>query len=357
MSDIRYRRFEAKDQDSVLELFEAAFGKPRDSKQWLWEFIGSPRPAIIVVAEADGKIVGHYAILPRRLKVGQSIVESGLVVDVMTHPMYGKKGIFVNSGLEAFKQARAAGLEILMGFPNEAAIRGHMKVGWNELGRVVVRARPIRASSIKSFLGERLELPRPILRALDILLGSLNRISSSISSDGLKSEWISTEAMSAQEDDLDTLRKRMLESCTVCNNRDIDWMIWRVSDPLDPTHIVLLKKSESNIPLGLGFLKVKEKDGMRTGAVMDIWVDGSDGQVEDRLLRELLRKAIEEGCELLILFGNPASARSSLLRRMLILKTPRRLRFIVRSVGSKGLPREVLELENWALELVDHDVI
>jgi predicted N-acetyltransferase YhbS len=357
VSGINYRLLEDKDKESVLSLFKEAFGKSRDSRQWVWEFTESPEPAIIVVAEADNKIVGHYAILPRRFKVGNSVLEGGLVVDVMTHPMYGKRGIFVNSGLEAFKQAEEAGMKMLIGFPNEAAIRGHMKVGWKELGTVTVCARPIRASSIKSFLGERLKLPGISFRLMDVFLEALNRVSIGIHHDGLTSEWIASKDLADMATELDALRKKSVEIHTICNARDMDWMSWRVSDPLDPTHILLLRKRRTNEPVGLGLLKVKEKDGMKTGAVMDIWVPEEECEIADRLLRELLQKAIAEGCELMILFGSPSARRSRLMRRLMILRTPRKLRFIVRAADGKPLPEEASRLGNWHLELIDHDVM
>lgn len=357
MSDIRYRRFEARDRDSVLSLFEAAFGKPRDPAQWKWEFLGGPRPALIVVAESDGKIVGHYAILPRKIKVGGKTLESGLVVDVMTHPDFGKRGIFVNSGLEAFRQAKEAGLQILMGFPNEAAIRGHLKVGWSELGYVTVNARPLKADSLRKMAGDRLKLPGFVAALLDRGLNALNRISLGDGRGEMIVDWISPEDLGSLKDEIEAFVSKSLTPYSVSNPRNPDWYAWRLSDPLDRTYTTILRHRSSRAIHGLGVLKVKEKDGMRTGAVMDLLALDGDGEVQRQVLQQLLRKALSEGCEILIVLGSPAARRRSVMTRMFMFPTPRRLRFIVRSTGDDRLPEELHELSNWHIELIDHDTI
>lgn len=357
MPDIKYRRFEMRDRDAVLSLFKAAFGKERDPAQWDWEFMRGPKPGILVLAESDEKIVGHYAILPREIRIGENVVESGLVVDVMTHPDYGKRGIFVNSGLEAFRQAESAGLAMLIGFPNEAAIRGHQKVGWSELGSIRVFARPLRASAVKEFLGDRVRLPGISVRIIDTFLRALNAISLVESSVDISASWISTSELMSIKDELKVFEEASLKTYPIFNLRTPDWLRWRLSDPLDPAFIMVLRYGETKAIVGFGVLKVKEKDGMKTGAVMDLLAVGGDRRIQRRILRGLLDKSLQEGCELLVILGSPASNRSSVLSKMFILPTQRKLRFIVRSVRGEALPDEALKLGNWHLELIDHDVI
>jgi hypothetical protein len=357
MSDIRYRRFEPRDRDSVLRLFKDSFGKPKDVTQWEWEFLGGPKPAIIVVAEVEGRIVGHYAVLPRRILVGHEVVESGLVVDVMTHPDFGKRGIFVNSGLEAFRQTRASGIRMLMGFPNDAAIRGHLKIGWRELGNVAVIARPLRIRSIVKMAGDRLKLPGPMIRFGDALLRCLNNVSLGSTRDDIEVEWTGPEGYASLGGEIEPFLKKCVSEHLVANSRDGDWYSWRVRDPSGTTLIGVFRSKRSRDVQGFAVLRIKERDGVRTGAIMDMLAPREAVDLQRRMLQEMLRKALSEECELLIVLGSPAAQRGKALSRMLMFRTPKKLRYIVRSTDDEKLPDLVLSLENWHIELIDHDVI
>jgi len=356
MTDIRYRRFEKKDKESLLALFEAAFGKKKDLRRWEWEFLDGPSPGLVVIAESDGGIVGHYAVIPRDFKVKDSFIRGGLVVDVMTHPDYGRRGIFAQCGVEAFRYAEQGGLSMLVGFPNEAAIRGHLKLKWIELGTLRVRARPLKVSGLLKAIGRTRNVPVVFESVANIVISVINGIMLGEKTSGLSVEWYSSERLEAVLPDIENLAIKSMKSFVVCNARSRDWISWRLSDPDGKTLVLVLRDPGHGEMVGFCAMRIETKDEIKICAIMDVVAKEWNPRILGILIREGLRRAIHENSELVIMLDSPRLSHQIPLFGIWMPPTPKKLRFIVRQIGDQKLPDEVYELGNWHLELIDHDV-
>ena len=357
MAEITYREFSSRDEQEVLSLFEASFGRPRDLVQWRWEFFGSPEKSIIVLAENENKIVGHYAILPRTLRYGGDVMKAGIVVDVMTHPQYGRRGIFACSAIRAFELAKAAGISVLLGFPNEAAIRGHRKVGWSEIGYARVFVRPLRASALSTALRGRLRLPAFVTKGLDAILSLITKSTPIGEARGVKMTYMSASSLTSLGDELGRFVKDALPESALRSERTVEWLKWRLADPLGAHYAVVARETGTSKLVGVMIIKMKEHKGMRIGAILDIIVQERDQDVESLLLKNAIRKARSEGCEICLMLGSPLASRFFTLMGSTFLPSPKRLKFIVRTVEGVSLPASLRDIRNWHLQLIDHDVI
>ncbi len=355
MADITYRGFEKEDEQGVLRLFQASFGVSRDREQWRWEFLGGPEESVIVVAESGGKIVGHYAVLPRRLRIGDKLERAGLVVDVMTDPGFGRRGIFVTSAAKAFELSKAAGISLLVGFPNEAAIKGHKKANWHEVGCARVFVRPLRLSAVARALGRR--SPRSNDKRLDRVPGQSAKPSLLQKRGGLGLTVVTVEGLLALGDELLEFISEALPRSAVCADRRIEWLRWRLSDPLGAHSVLVVRDSASSKLVGLAILKMKDYKGMRVGAVFDLIVPRNRGSARKLLLKNAIRKSRLEGCELCLMLGSPAEHNALSMISSGLFPTPKKLMFIVRAVDGTAPPDELLDIRNWHLQLIDHDVI
>jgi hypothetical protein len=98
---VNVRAFEAKDEPEVLALLEAAFGRwPRDihsaspSEFFRWKHMTGPfGPSTLIVAEADGAVIGCHAYMPWRLGVCGRILSTMRGVDLAVHPSYRRRGV------------------------------------------------------------------------------------------------------------------------------------------------------------------------------------------------------------------------------------------------------------------------
>jgi hypothetical protein len=95
---IQFREGLDSDRDAMLALRRRAF--PESSADmlrpdfWKWKFRdGYAGPAPFFVAEADGKMVGHLALIPQRYVADQPFI-GGLTVDAMTDPDYRGRHIY-----------------------------------------------------------------------------------------------------------------------------------------------------------------------------------------------------------------------------------------------------------------------
>jgi hypothetical protein len=357
MTEIEFRSFLKSDRAAVLSLFKAAFGKPRDESQWAWEYDDYRSRPIIVVADASGRIVGHYAVLPRALRIDGRAVLAGLVVDVMTHPDYGRRGVFVNSAQKAFSDAEMAGIDMLVGFPNEAAIRGHLKAGWSDLGHVRVYARPLR---IKRALGvTRLEgcIPRGLVEFLDAVFCRFSYLTVCASPSRNTLAHISVDDFLAMIPSLDALIEGGIPADRVATVRSADWLAWRLNDPTGIHDIILARRNDTAEISGYMVLKFKELKGLRICAILDlVTADDSSNTIVD-LTREAVRTALTRDCDACLVLGNPSAPNRWLLRRMMVLPTPKKLRFIARPLSKSSLPGCCSDLQNWYIEFIDHDVL
>jgi hypothetical protein len=356
MADIQYRRFNQEDESQVLSLFLACFGRAQNQTQWRWEFKDGPQDSIIVLAESDSKIVGHYAILPRFLRYKGSLIRAGLVVDVMTHPQYGRRGIFVQSALEAFKACSESGISTLVGFPNDAALSGHRRVQWAEIGKVRILVRPLSASGLLKPFGGMARLPKWVGSLFEFALHVLARITLGNANKGFQVLRLEVDDLVSQQG-FEEFIEASLPSSGISNARSIDWLRWRLSDPTGTHFAFLLKESDSGRILGFLILKTKEYRGMKAGAILDVLVRNGDGQLARPLVREAVKTAAGQGCEICLMLRSPAVKLTSATRASLMLPAPRRLKFIARSVGGTKLPGDFMRIGNWHVQLIDHDVI
>jgi hypothetical protein len=158
------------DAAQILTLRRAVFGELEKDKQdrrfWTWEFLGGPDgKAFIYKAEDRGKLVAHFADLPRRFCVDGREVPGTLSLDLMVDAGYRRKGLFAALGKFAASQVQRGGRLFMTAFPiREETIRGLVKIGWKPVEELPVLVYPLR---FKGIVGHYLPL-----RPLSGLLGA-----------------------------------------------------------------------------------------------------------------------------------------------------------------------------------------
>lgn len=357
MTEIQYRPYLESDRTAVQALFEASFGTHRDDCQWAWEYEDPCFKSIVALADESGNIVGHYAVLPRVLIKDGKRIGAGLVVDVMTHPSYGRRGIFVNCARQAFSMAKDAGISLLIGFPNDAAIRGHLKVGWAEVGYLRVYARPLRVKKLLDVMGIGGVIPKGIVDFVDGLTDVIWR--SLIGSTGQCDELnhMSITDFLRLGPQIEELSVRSIARGKISLTRQIDWLSWRLRDPTGIHEVIVARQDNAKAISGYAILKFREWKGLRLCVILDIAVDGRDRDTSTRLMREAIRESISRKCDACLILGNPSAFHKRWFRRMMILPVPKRLRLIVKSLSEANVPADYLNIRNWHIEFLDHDVL
>jgi GNAT superfamily N-acetyltransferase len=95
------RDFASEDELGVIEALQAAFGQwPRDitsaspSEFFRWKHLASPfGPSKLIVAVADGEVIGCHAYMPWRLHAAGRVFFTLRGVDLAVHPDYRRLGV------------------------------------------------------------------------------------------------------------------------------------------------------------------------------------------------------------------------------------------------------------------------
>ena len=129
---VRIRKFHLGDQKQIVQLSHAVF--PRfefDLNHWQWRHKFDKNR--IVVAEAAQNIVSHWAYVRRDLQQGKKTFKTGLTMAAMTDPKWQNKGLFSEVANKLFDLAKSEGLDFLFGFPNDASLDIHKRLGFVEV--------------------------------------------------------------------------------------------------------------------------------------------------------------------------------------------------------------------------------
>ncbi len=153
------------DLPQILDVLRAALGETpllrRTPELWRWKHVENPfGPSLVLVAEADGRVVGVRAFMRWELETPDGdTLRCVRAVDTATHPDYLRRGIFRRLTESAIEYARDEGVDLVFNTPNAKSGAGYLKMGWRTVARlgVIVRWRTGRVAPLDSDTVPRLD--------------------------------------------------------------------------------------------------------------------------------------------------------------------------------------------------------
>jgi len=138
--DLTIRPATENDRDAAVELLTAAHGTiVRDATSWDWLFKG--RVDRYMVADTGERLAAQYALLPVRVRHGDSVIDASLSLDTATHPDFGGRGLMTRLGRAAYDRS---GSELVFGFPNaRSAGVFYNRLGWRETAPFPLWVKPL----------------------------------------------------------------------------------------------------------------------------------------------------------------------------------------------------------------------
>jgi GNAT superfamily N-acetyltransferase len=146
---IKIRAFVAEDEPGVLDVLQAAFGRwpraihgvaPNEFFRWK-HFDGPFGRSILLVAEADGAVVGFAAYMPWRFRAGEQILTTARGVDFAVHPAHRRRGVSV-ALIKAAARHCSDDVAFIWSNPNEKIRPGSLSSGRHHVGRFAHFIRP-----------------------------------------------------------------------------------------------------------------------------------------------------------------------------------------------------------------------
>ncbi|TPE40000.1 GNAT family N-acetyltransferase [Pontibacter mangrovi] len=131
------------DIPAIVELLKSSLGEgliQKSERLWNWKHVENPHGASpVLVAEADGKVVGVRAFLRWQWVYKGQVLQAIRAVDTATHPDYQGKGIFKKLTLQGLADAKEDGIHLVYNTPNESSKPGYLKMGWVEMSRMALK--------------------------------------------------------------------------------------------------------------------------------------------------------------------------------------------------------------------------
>ena len=220
---VRVRAAGREDADSIRELLATTFsGNPKSTAEVMdWQYwdnpFGSARPW---VAEAEGRIVAHYAGICLPGVLDGRPVTLAMGVDAATDPGWRGLGLFEQLARAVYLDCGQAGMPVTYCLPNPNSVRGFQKAG----GRDVGRARVLVTALDDAWLAARIRIPRPVAGVASRAVFRRPRPREA-------------RVVGAPPEGLDLLWQTVAPRWQFGVARDAPWWRWRYTERPDPPYV------------------------------------------------------------------------------------------------------------------------
>lgn len=153
-SQIIIRESTDSDIPKIVKVLRASLGDELPISEEIWRYKHLDNPfglSIVLLAEADGIIVGVRAFMRWKWLLGSEEYTAYRAVDTATLPEYRGNGIFKKLTLAAVEKAKGQGDALVFNTPNDQSRPGYIKMGWERVGKIEVAVKPSFFSLWKIF--------------------------------------------------------------------------------------------------------------------------------------------------------------------------------------------------------------
>ena len=333
----RIRPFHEEDEAGVLELMRLVLGRGpvphRPPEFFRWKHLANPfGRSLLLVAEADGSVVGLRAFMRWRFQAGEHLVESVRAVDTATHPDYRRLGVFAELTAEALERVEGS-VDLVYNLPNPTSFRQYARLGWQLAGTVP----------------RNLRVRRPF--------GFARGLRSLRSFDGPSSARPHVEAESAALalQDGAAISKLLGRAETggqrLATPRTLDYLRWRYAAAPFLDYRAILERNSGSEPSGLAIFRIRPRGRLWESSLVELITSPGDASTARRLIRRVVRAAAVHHLTCSFPAGSTASRAA---QRCAFLHAPG-FPLAVRPLAA-GLAPDPRELGTWALSLGDIEV-
>lgn len=115
---MKIRLYELSDGEKICALFQKNTTYIRDTKFWIWINRVLNKESIVAVAEDNGSILAHYAVIPRQVTIGNIVLNSGIGIHAVVDKNVRDELSIFNVSSYVYEEAKRRGIDFIYGFPN-----------------------------------------------------------------------------------------------------------------------------------------------------------------------------------------------------------------------------------------------
>lgn len=262
-------------------------GDDRFPAFFVWKHLENafgPSPAWVAVDQA--KVVGFRAFLRWELESDGEVLRVVRAVDTATDPDHQRQGIFSRLTRQALTELADEGVAFVFNTPNEKSRPGYLKMGWSDVGRLPLVARPRSLRALARVVqarqvAERWSLPTPAGVAAGEALADTDRVTAILGSQPRRAG--------------------------MHTNRHASFLGWRYG--FEPLRYRAMPAGR-DLDDGFAVFRLRRRGTATEAAVADVLVPGADPRLAAQALRKV---ASAEGVDYAIALNPPGSHRAGFL--------------------------------------------
>jgi Acetyltransferase (GNAT) domain len=365
---VQIRQARLADRDALIELSRVVFQETGTDKIgelgadfWEWQFAQQPGNRMGVwLAEFEGQIVGQLPTNIVRMKWGSRERLAALVIDLMVHPAHRNKSLFVKLCRVANVEMTNTGIGISAGLPNKNSYASAVRfLKYHPVCQIPLLILPLRWGRLLA----QAKIPKGIAGPLGALAAAGRRLTIL---PGPTSGSVSVREVTQFPEAIDELWERVSGVSGVpglsriWTVRDRAYLTWRYSQCPTRTYRIYLAEADGKLN---GYLVTRTfvRDGLKTGAVMDLLVEPGHREAANALIASAVTQFRVENVDAAIALMQ----RDELLYPALVRRgffriperfNPRTFNFVCRVLAPELPEREFYNPQSWFLTLGDYDV-
>ena len=324
-------------RQSLVSLLARVGTTQLTDEEFSWWFDRNPAgEGIVSLAVDGGEVVGVAAMSFFRTRLDGTETRLAIPVNVATDARYRGQGVFSTLQAENEEAAAASGSPLTVTFPNAKSYPIFIRrLGWIDLPRLRLWARPLRASGVARYVlgraGEHGGMREPDLAAR-------------------RSHGLDVRPVERFGREMDELGARAAAGYGNHFSRDAAYFNWRYLDsPRDYRCFAAYRRDDL---VGVAVVGHTFKHGISAGFLADLVVSTEDGAA----VRALASRAVAEvkgGADAVVLLPPPSSVHRRALVRAGFAPTNTKLRFIGKPLQDSA--RIDARPEAWHFTLGDFD--
>ena len=320
MSETDVRAYRPGDEHGILAMYRSVFGLDHSVETWRWLYERFPHgPAIIVVAENNGELVGHYAVQPRPFSFGGEDTLAGLVLGTMIEQKARNVTLLIEMAKLAYKLCADRGLRFLYAFPREEVMRvRQMLLSWQTLAMIVEWEGPLPQLPASP-------TPRAVPRRYSLIEKPSERLD----------------------------RPQMIDPSMIYSLRDAAWLKWRIFDnPLVQYDVHAI--GDANQPVAYAVTKLCYREDVLYGHIVDWHGEINDPSVREDLLAGIWRRFAERNVERFSCWANRQNSLGKALQKAGYKEQGQSTSWGFRSLGSTAT-EWLANRDAWHVLMADSD--
>jgi len=254
------RKYRDGDEQAIVELLNIAFGRWHNLEYWKWRYKKNPAGSpIIWLAEHDSKIIGHCAVIPIRMKVGNTYITGSFNRNAATHPEYQGKGVFSSIINRCYQDAAEKDIPLTYGFANINLGPTYKRYEWR--GHICFLVYVTKVLDWEPRLSRYIH-NKFLARAAACVLGKIRRPRSTNGS-------LIIERISRFDERINRFWEGISKHFKIIVKRDQKYLNWRYADYPENKYTIYTAVKDHRI-LGYCVLSEEQHENMRYGIIVDI---------------------------------------------------------------------------------------